>query len=91
VNCDDVMRLCCAAAKSRFPGCDAEGDIDRVDMKTTRPAWLSGCNGSGWVAAINMHSTKRVFARYEAHGMTKGWASKALAVAMGVAIPGVTT
>lgn len=89
MNCDDVMRLCIAAAKARFPNCDAEGDIVRVsdDAATSRAAWLSGCNRGGWVAAINVHSATRVPVRYEAHGATKGWASKALAQAMGVELP----
>ena len=89
MNCDGVMKLCRDAAKARFPGCDAEGDIVRMsdDAGQPRAAWLSGCNRSGWVAAINVHAMRNVVARYEAHGATKGWASGALARSMGVEIP----
>lgn len=91
MDCNDVMRLCREAAAKQYPGCEAEGEIVKVadDASTARAAWLSGCNRGGWVACINVHTMRNVVARYEAHGATKGWASAALARAMGVALPEV--
>ena len=89
MNCDGVMILCCAAARKRHPTCDAGGEIVRAsDYEGGDRPYLSGEDVRGWIAWVSVTSgTGRSVARHEAHGMTKGWASGALARAMGVEIP----
>lgn len=87
MDCNDVMKRCREAARTRHPSCEVEGDIERASADTIRPAWLVGCVASGWVATINVHGKGRVIVRHEAWGATKGWASGNLARAMGVALP----